>query len=127
MIVRREFIALLGGAAAWPLAARAQRAIPRVGWIWSGRSAGNPSEVAGFQQGLHEQGYVEGKNIAIEYRFGENNTERLLDLATDLARLKLDVILAFGTPATRATSAQRRPVPLFSCPAIRSARALSPV
>jgi putative ABC transport system substrate-binding protein len=101
---RRDFITLLGGAAAaWPFAAGAQQAIPRVGWIWSGRSAGNPSEVAGFQQGLREQGYVEGKNIAIEYRFGENNTERLLDLAADLARLKLDVILALGTPATRAT------------------------
>jgi len=95
---RRAFISLIGGAgAAWPLAAHAQQAgdresagqMPRVGWLWPGRSAGNSSEFAGFQQGLRELGYVEGKNIIVEYRFGENSMERLRDLAADLAGLKL--------------------------------------
>src|SRR6516164_3481600 len=108
---RREFITLLGSAAAaWPLAARAQQAgdresagqMPRVGWLWSGRSAGNSSELAGFQQGLRELGYVEGKNIIVEYRFGENRIERLLNLASDLAGLKLNLILAVGTASTKA-------------------------
>ena len=107
-IGRREFITLVGGAAAWPLAARAQQdresagQMPRVGWLWSGRSAGSPSELAGFQQGLRELGYVEGKNIVVEYRFGENSTERLYDLASDLAGLKLNLILALGTPSAKA-------------------------
>src|SRR5262245_13082747 len=89
-IARRKFLAtLLCGAGVWPLAARAQQAgdresagqMPRVGWLWPGRSAGNSSEFAGFQQGLRELGYVEGKNIIVEYRFGENSMERLRDLA----------------------------------------------
>jgi hypothetical protein len=108
---RREFIALLGGAtAAWPLAARAEQAgdresaghMPRVGWLWPGRSAGNSSEFAGFQQGLRELGYVEGKNIIVEYRFGENSMERLRDLAADLESLKLNLILAVGTSPAKA-------------------------
>ena len=64
---RRDFITLLGGAAAaWPLASRAQQTaqIPHVGWIWPGAAAGNPTELAGFKQGLRELGYVEGRNIA---------------------------------------------------------------
>src|SRR6516225_1467792 len=107
-IARRKFLAtLLGGTAvAWPLAARAQQAgdresagqMPRVGWLWPGRSAGNSSEFAGFQQGLRELGYVEGKNIIVEYRFGENSMERL----RDLAGLKLNLILAVGTSPAKA-------------------------
>src|SRR5262249_43821333 len=109
-IARRKFLATLGGAATWPLAARAQQAgdresagqMPRVGWLWPGRSAGNSSEFAGFQQGLRELGYVEGKNIIVEYRFGENSMERLRDLAADLAGLKLNLILAVGTSPAKA-------------------------
>jgi ABC-type uncharacterized transport system substrate-binding protein len=75
---RRNFIALLGVAAAWPFAVRAQQPaqIPQVGWIWPGTAAGNPTEVAGFKQGLRELGYVEGRNIVVEYRFGEDNANR---------------------------------------------------
>ena len=68
---RREFLGVLGGAAAaWPFAAHAQqpRQIPQVGWIWPGAAAGNPTELVGFKQGLRELGYVEGRNIVIEYR-----------------------------------------------------------
>jgi putative ABC transport system substrate-binding protein len=97
---RRAFIAALGGVAAWPFVARAQQPkMPRVGWVWSG----DPREIAGLKQGLRELGYVEGKNISIEYRFGDNSTERLLDLAAEIAHLKLDIILVCGTPATKAT------------------------
>jgi putative ABC transport system substrate-binding protein len=108
---RREFITLLGGAtAAWPLTARAQQTgdresagqMPRVGWLWPGRSAGRSGEFSGFQQGLRELGYVEGKNIIVEYRFGESSMERLRDLAAELAGLKLNLILAVGTSPAKA-------------------------
>jgi len=102
---RREFITLLGGAAAaWPLAARAQQQptqIPKVGWIFPGASAGPPTELAGFKEGLRELGYVEGKNIVVEYRFGENSVERLPEFATKLAQLNVSVIVALGTFAFR--------------------------
>src|SRR5262249_728890 len=110
-MTRREFITLLGGAAvAWPLAARGQQAgdresagqMPRVGWLWPGRSAGNSSEFAPFQHGLPQLASVEGKNIIVEYRFGENSMERLRDLAVDLAGLKLNLILAVGTSPAKA-------------------------
>jgi len=99
---RREFITLLGGVtAAWPLAARAQNA-PRVGWMFPGSSAGNPTELAGFKEGLRELGRVEGKNIVVEYRFGENAVERLPEFAAEFARLKVNVIVALGQEAIRA-------------------------
>src|SRR5215472_2349730 len=99
---RREFITFIGGAAlTWPLAAQAQNA-PRIGWIFPGASAGNPTELAGFKQGLRELGYVEGRNIVVEYRFGENSAERLQQFATELPRLNLSVIVAVGELATRA-------------------------
>jgi putative tryptophan/tyrosine transport system substrate-binding protein len=96
---RREFIAGLSGAAAvWSLAARTQQPaqIPQVGWIWPGAAA---TEVVGFKQGLRELGYVEGRNIVVEYRFGENSPERLPELAADLARLNASVIVAMGSAA----------------------------
>jgi len=103
---RRAFISLLGGAAvAWPLAARAQQQpthVPQVGWIFPGASAGHPTELAGFKEGLRELGYVEGRNIVVEYRFGENSLERLPEFATELAQINVSVIVAIGTSAIRA-------------------------
>ena len=84
-----------------PHQAQAQNA-PRVGWIFPGASAGNPTEVAGFKEGLRELGYVEGRNIVVEYRFGDNSAERLPEFATELARLNVSVIVAFGEFAVRA-------------------------
>ena len=99
---RREFVTLIGGAAlTWPLAGQAQNA-PRVGWIFPGASAGNPTELAGFKEGLRELGYVEGRNIVVEYRFGEHSAERLPEFATELARLNVNVIVALGETAIRA-------------------------
>jgi putative tryptophan/tyrosine transport system substrate-binding protein len=74
----------------------------RVGWIWPGASAGNPTELVGFKEGLRELGYVEGRDIVVEYRFGENSAERLPEFATELARLNVRVVVAVGELAIRA-------------------------
>jgi putative ABC transport system substrate-binding protein len=90
---RREFIAGLGGAAAWPLAARAQqRAMPVVGFLRPDTSAASAGTVAAFRKGLSETGFVEGRNLALEFRWGENNRDRMPELAADLVRRKVDVI-----------------------------------
>src|SRR5215470_2575843 len=103
--MRRSVLALLASTvAAWSLATGAQQPakIPRVGWVWSGRSAGNPTEVAGFRQGLRELGYIDGQNIVVDYRFGEGNVDRLADLAAELVQLRPDALIALGDLAIRA-------------------------
>jgi putative tryptophan/tyrosine transport system substrate-binding protein len=99
---RRELLVLSAAAflasGAWPLAAPAQQPakVPRVGWIWAGRSAGNPVEAAGFRQGLKELGYIEGQNIVVEYRFGEGRTAPIADLVAELLQFRPDVLVALG-------------------------------
>ena len=97
---RREFIALLGGAAAaLPLAARAQQPTPIVGLV-TGRSAdASPRDVAAFHKGLNETGYVEGRNVAIEYRWADGQFDRLSELAADLVRRRVSLIATPGTTA----------------------------
>jgi putative tryptophan/tyrosine transport system substrate-binding protein len=100
-VKRREFITLLGGAAVWPLAAKAQQAMPTIGVLHRGTATPViEAQLAAFRQGLKEGGYVEGQNVAIEYRWGEGKNERLSELAADLVRRNVNVIAAVGGPAS---------------------------
>jgi putative ABC transport system substrate-binding protein len=112
---RREFIAGFGSAAAWPLAARAQqRAMPVVGYLNAIRSAALNSErlLIAFRQGLGEAGFVEGRNVAIEYRSAEEQNDRLPALAADLVRRRVAAIFAVGIPATAAAKAATSTIPI---------------
>ena len=111
---RREFVSILGGAAAWPFAARAQQpGIPVIGFLCSGSSVTDGSRIASVQKGLKESGYVEGQNLVIEYRWAEERYDRLTALARDLAQRPVDLIAAIGTtPAAVAAKTATTVVPI---------------
>ncbi len=108
---RREFIALMGGAAAWPLTARAQ-GVPLVGFVNAASSKTYQKQVAAFEKELAEYGYVDGKNISILYRWAEDRNERLPELAAELVRSHVTVIAATSLPAAAAAKSISSNIPI---------------
>jgi len=113
---RRDFITLLGGAAAaWPLAANAQQSVaklPTIGFLGAATPSAWSQRVAAFVQRLRELGWTEGRTVVVEYRWAEGRSERFLEIAAEFAQLKVDVIVAAGTPAVLAAKQATSVVPI---------------
>ena len=114
---RREFISLLGGAAAvWPLAARAQQAgpLPTIGFLVAGTPTSHGQWVAAFVQRLRELGWIGGRTVTIEYRWAEGRNERFAEIAAEFVRLKVDVIVTWGTASTISAKQATSVIPIVS-------------
>jgi putative ABC transport system substrate-binding protein len=110
---RREFITFLGSAAAWPLSVRAQQpAMPVIGFLSPGSPESDVARLTGVRQGLKESGYVEGQNVAIEYRFAHGQKDRLPALAADLVQLRVAAIVSPGLVATLTAKATTTSIPI---------------
>jgi putative ABC transport system substrate-binding protein len=116
-IGRRKFLATLGGpAAAWPLGARAQQPgkLPTIGYLGAGTSVSESQRVAAFKERLHQLGWIEGRTIAIESRWGEGRSDRASEIAGELVRLKVDIIVTSGTPQVIALKQATSVIPIVS-------------
>src|SRR6266542_6346557 len=113
---RREFITLIGGAAAWPLAARAQQVpkLPTIGFLGAATASFERASTDAFVQRLRELGWIENRTIAIEYRWAEGRSERFTEIAAEFVRLKVDVIVTYATPPTIAAKEATAIIPIVS-------------
>src|SRR5262245_4227733 len=114
---RREFFTLLGGAVmGWPLAVRAQQPakLPIIGFLGAATASARSQWVAAFVQRLHELGWIEGRTVAIEYRWAEGRSERFAEIAAEFARLKVDVIVTYATPPVIAAKKATAVIPIVS-------------
>jgi putative ABC transport system substrate-binding protein len=114
---RRELLGVLGGVAVWPLATRAQQParLPTIGYLGAGTPATESQRVAAFRQRLHQLGWIEGRTIAIESRWAEGRSERATEIAAELVRLKVDIIVTSGTPQVIALKQATSVIPIV-CP-----------
>ena len=125
---KREFITLLGGAAAaWPLAARAQQGerVRRIGVLLSLEESDpeGKAQLSGFTQGLAELGWIEGRNLRMEIRWGGSDVDRIRTFAKDLVALRPDVVVAQGTPVTAALQRETRTIPIVFATVLAKRRA----
>jgi putative ABC transport system substrate-binding protein len=113
-VKRREFITLLGGAAAWPLAARAQQSakLPSIGFLGAATATAQSQWTPAFVRQLGELGWIEGRTIAIKYGWAEGHSERFVEIANEFVRLKVDVIVTYGTPAAVAAKQATSDIPI---------------
>jgi putative ABC transport system substrate-binding protein len=109
---RREFITLVGGAAAWPLAARAQQKLPTIGYLGPSSASALGQRLASFVQRLRDLGWIEGRTVAIEYRWAEGRDERYSEIAAEFVRLKVDVIVTGGAAPTLAAKQATSVIPI---------------